>query len=937
MRIKKPNVPSGQDNSPGDKPTMRDAITRILREAKDSLAEHPILSVVVLLIMALLSAVELLDSVALEHPTAYSRPLLVIDQIDDLIAVGVALFVAYRWRPRLGQLAAIFYLALHVPYVFFDLPDETYEMARQGFMGFTTLLGVWLIDKLRKTQIILETAEQTFRTTVNSTPAGVCIAQDGKLSYVNPQFAGHTGYSEEELIGADFLELVAADDRRLVRNNAREAVQKGLPSSCEHRFVTKGGETRWVLQTAAPITYNGKTALIGSFVDITRRRQAEADVRRQEQRREALYRVSQAVTRSLALRDVANLALDAAIDILRVDAGIIRCFDEAEQRLVLLAHRGLPAEAVQDIEAKPGPKSSHGASGLILESETLVVIEDITARPDLFYGPVRRAGFVTFAGFPLKVNDRAIGTMSAFFTSRRSFAPDDVEMLSSLGNIIGVAVANAQLFEGQRLRNQELAALQRVSQAVAASLDLEKVAGQALAEGLAILNLDGGFIRYVDEAREETVMLATLGIPSEISKEVGVVLGRRKLTEGLVGQVVQTGLPMIVDDYARRSRHPFLARAGFQCAMFLPLKVGNKVVGTLTGFSAQPRSFSAADTDMMTSIGNMVGMAIDNARFLAKMKDRSEKRAAMNSITAAIASSLHIDEIYAVIAREISHVIPYDRLTVGILTPEKDAISILQIGQAQQMPQRQSLEDTPLGEVAKTGEPCIYRDLELEASVYPVVKHLVEAGFHSGLVAPLSAEGNVLGTLNIVSREVGRYSQADLEYVQPIAHQLAVALSHARLFGQVEAAAKEWGLTFDAIGDGVMILSPDLRILQANSAMGRLTGTSPDAIVGQHCFRVVHGLMEPTPECPSVRCKELRQPCELVIQDPHPGNRWFNVRCEPMLAPDGRLTGIVHTLQDITARKQAEDDLRKAHNELEERIRERTAELTNVNEVLHAE
>ncbi|MBI4286996.1 MAG: diguanylate cyclase, partial [Chloroflexi bacterium] len=110
-----------------------------------------------------------------------------------------------------------------------------------------------------------------------------------------------------------------------------------------------------------------------------------------------------------------------------------------------------------------------------------------------------------------------------------------------------------------------------------------------------------------------------------------------------------------------------------------------------------------------------------------------------------------------------------------------------------------------------------------------------------------------------------------------------------------------------------------------------------DAIVGQHCFGVVHGLLEPTPGCPTLRCRELRQPCDLVIQEPHLGNRWFNVRCEPMLAPDGHLSGIVHTMQDITARKQAEDDLRKAHNELEERVRERTAELTNVNEVLHAE
>ena len=63
--------------------------------------------------------------------------------------------------------------------------------------------------------------------------------------------------------------------------------------------------------------------------------------------------------------------------------------------------------------------------------------------------------------------------------------------------------------------------------------------------------------------------------------------------------------------------------------------------------------------------------------------------------------------------------------------------------------------------------------------------------------------------------------------------------------------------------------------------------------------------------------------------------RHFSTRGVPVLEADGRIREWIGTSTDITERRQAEVVLRRAHDELEARVRERTAQLTETNQILH--
>ncbi|MCP3888918.1 MAG: PAS domain S-box protein [Desulfobulbaceae bacterium] len=65
--------------------------------------------------------------------------------------------------------------------------------------------------------------------------------------------------------------------------------------------------------------------------------------------------------------------------------------------------------------------------------------------------------------------------------------------------------------------------------------------------------------------------------------------------------------------------------------------------------------------------------------------------------------------------------------------------------------------------------------------------------------------------------------------------------------------------------------------------------------------------------------------------------RWLFITASPLKNDQGEIIGAIETLQDITARRQSEEDLLKAQEELERRVEERTAGLASINADLERE
>jgi PAS domain S-box-containing protein len=127
-----------------------------------------------------------------------------------------------------------------------------------------------------------------------------------------------------------------------------------------------------------------------------------------------------------------------------------------------------------------------------------------------------------------------------------------------------------------------------------------------------------------------------------------------------------------------------------------------------------------------------------------------------------------------------------------------------------------------------------------------------------------------------------------------------------------DSVGREWQETFNAITDGVCIIDKDGgTILQCNKAMARLLKMSHDDIIGQNCCQLIHGTSEPVRNCPLARMQHTRH---SEATDFKVGDKWLNIKVDPLINKDGKLIGAVHILSDTTANRKANRALRDSEN-----------------------
>ena len=154
---------------------------------------------------------------------------------------------------------------------------------------------------------------------------------------------------------------------------------------------------------------------------------------------------------------------------------------------------------------------------------------------------------------------------------------------------------------------------------------------------------------------------------------------------------------------------------------------------------------------------------------------------------------------------------------------------------------------------------------------------------------------------------------ADAYLTKPVEPQDLIAQARALLrLRQAEerarAAARQWQATFDALDEVVCLLDRQGRVLRCNRALLRTLGKSPHQVLGRPCHELIG--LPPGDEAPALRrmlATRVRQGEEF-----RRGERWLQAVAEPVLGPDGAVTGAVYILADVTERKGLAEQLRQS-------------------------
>ncbi|MFO7569266.1 MAG: PAS domain S-box protein [Smithellaceae bacterium] len=180
------------------------------------------------------------------------------------------------------------------------------------------------VTEQKQAEKALRESEQKFRVIAENQIAGIFITQNRKIVYANDRLAEMHGYRKEEILGKPYYILIHPSERKTIKARMQQRLM--TPAKHWQRFkvlrLKKNGESFWGGLLATRGSYNGKPAIVGSIMDISKTIQAEEDLKKArdelethvQERTKALQKANDELNEKTKNLEDLNIALKILLD-----------------------------------------------------------------------------------------------------------------------------------------------------------------------------------------------------------------------------------------------------------------------------------------------------------------------------------------------------------------------------------------------------------------------------------------------------------------------------------------------------------------------------------------------------------------------------------------------------------------------------------------------
>lgn len=521
---------------------------------------------------------------------------------------------------------------------------------------------------------------------------------------------------------------------------------------------------------------------------------------RQDRAIEAERTVTLAVSRTLDLTEVLNLAIDKTLAALNWDEGAIYLANNSQTLLTLTVWRNIPSDFVTHAQMYRFGEGITGTAAL--ERRPLVV-------PNVHQDPRTRVVFRDATkvhpqiSVPLIVHERVVGVLNLCMPRTLHITDADVALVQAIGTSVALAIDHARwvstLEEHVHERTQELAALNRITQVINQSLDLDAVLNTAIDELTNTLQLPGAWVRLFDAHHNTLTLRASRGIHSIPSEREPIV----QVGEGICGQValdLKARAQNLDDsDFTNRAS---LMKDGLQSAAAIPLIGGGEFVGVLGLASAARDRFGDSELSWLVAIGDALAIAINNARIYASVERQLRRIETLREIDRTLNSMLDLEPMLETMLDRLTHVIPHDNAIVFMRESDHLRGVVARGKHADQMRGFKFKISNPIFQCLVLHDaPMIIPDVSRE----PGWEHLDgDAWGKSWLGAPLIARGEPIGELSLFNFNTDVFTDEHIALLQAFADHAAITIANAHLRTELHEQAQRDSLT-GALNHGAFI------------------------------------------------------------------------------------------------------------------------------------
>jgi GAF domain-containing protein len=504
---------------------------------------------------------------------------------------------------------------------------------------------------------------------------------------------------------------------------------------------------------------------------------------RQQEVQRLLKELSQDIT-SLDIDALFKKVTEKVREFFKVDISDIRLLDEGGIRRVV-GCSGIESERLYKLGA------SRGRTAWIMRNRRALVIPDLSKESDFPVGEtIREIGIRGYLAVPFfSRTGEVMGILRALTYEPREFSQSEVDLLQQLANGMAIALTNARLFEETEQRAHEQAVLNAIAMATSQSLHLDELLQIALDKVLEATGREQGHIRLKDPVSGNLTLVAHRGI----SQEFVQTLLHERTPGGKSDQIFESGEPLVIYDPEGSLLKEQTRRQGRRAISWFPLKVRGITIGIMNIATVRPISFQPREVELLKAIGNVIGVALENARLFKETESNLERIRALREIDQAITSSLDLHTVLEVLMEKIDLVLPYAAATVRLYDRETGFLEPVACRNLDESEWKEAQWRGGRGianVVFERKAPLIIRNAQADARVLDPAfyrKHKLI----SYVGVPLRVKDEVLGVLGFYTKEEHEFTGEEVEFLMTLSGHAAIAIHNSQLHAETERQRRE--------------------------------------------------------------------------------------------------------------------------------------------------
>jgi two-component system NtrC family sensor kinase len=548
----------------------------------------------------------------------------------------------------------------------------------------------------------------------------------------------------------------------------------------------------------------------------------------------------------------------------------------------------------------------------------------------------RLRGFRSILLTPLIHNGTTTGLVMVTRAETGSFADNHVRLMKTFADQAVIAIENTRLFNMVRQRTDDLS--EALQQQTATADVLKVIASSPTDVGPTLRAIVEGACRFCD-AYDATVLLkiedhlhysahhGPIPVPREAHRITRQWVAGRSVVDKVPVQISDFLAPEAAAEFPEGQRRAL--EQGHRCTLAIPLLQEGEAVGAIGLRRLEPVAFSTKQVRLLQTFADQAVIAIENTRLFDELRQSLQQQTATADVLKVISrSSVDLETVLNTLVGTVARLCRADQ--AFMFRRHADGLHHLIAVHGLSEEAKAYVENNPFapdrgatsGRVALERRPIHIPDVLADPD-YTYMGGQLAAGFRTLLGLPLLREDTLIGVFVIGRTRVDPFTNKEIELATSFADQAVIAIENARLFEELRERQAELRVTFDNMGDGVMMFGADKKLAAWNRNLQEMLDLPDSLLLDRPSFADLFRYLAERGEFDSADLEaELRRSVEdtnreMRYERTRPDGRVVEVRRNPV--PDG---GFVLIYADITERKHAEEAIRTARDAAEAALRD---------------